>query len=201
MGEWKKGVPATPGRYWFRAEPRRDGWGPEYGLALVRWQDFRAHCSRLEPVLAVRSTVMFGAGFHTDTDDGYGWSSGNTMPDGAEFWTEQLQAPPGLTLPDVPGLAPAPTDAELAQREAQEATKRQEAQAKRAEAESQVAEAIQAAVREGTTLVVCLSCDDAYVDDDAVVIRECPHCEEGPFDGSEGAHCPTCNRPFTRNTG
>lgn len=200
-GMWIKGLPPAPGRYWWRAEPRNNRSLPEYGIALVAWVDHRSYDSRFKPELRVRSVASFSTSFQCDTDQGHGWSSGTQVPPGTEFWSEQLTAPPGLVLPNVPGLAPPPSSEELAAEAARRAEAALSAAKLAEESRSATLEAIRAAEADKATLLLCSSCDSTFSESESVVLRECPHCEEGPFDATEGSHCPTCNRPFTRNTG
>jgi len=203
---WSRTPPTEPGRFWFR---RKDSWNrAAYGLALIVWREEVPGFETGEPpYLLVRCTVTMAA----DTLPHEGWSYGGlgmrTMSveqglaedETLEFWSEPLTGPPGLLPPLPPKPEPTPREALEANRRAQIA-KVAAAKKKTKAAAAARQKQIRDAIKRGVKLFSCSNCDDLHEEDDLVTVRECPHCQDEKFNGTEnGQTCPSCNRRFTRN--
>jgi hypothetical protein len=201
LGRWSSTPPAAPGRYWWRAVDKIGR--PSYGLILVKWIQIGAEW---EPELRVVSQSNFSNGYFGETEKNEGWSSGGGMKvsefprhyPGVEFWSEPERGPENF-LPDLPGKPewtprdPVAVEAERKKR-AEESAKRQQ------EEVDERTEKIAEAKASGYTLYECEQCEELYTEDELVQVRECPHCDDAKFNGTEeGQNCPSCNRKFTRN--
>lgn len=198
---WTKTLPSTQGRYWWRCT---DKWQrPLYGMILWTWTEPSLVRHGFEPVLCVRNMLMFSSGYSGELDGG-GWgTSGHSAAElakqypGIEFWDVPETGPEGFLpeLPPKPDWSP-PDPVEVAKKKAA-ADKEQALRdaTEKAEWEKRVAEAR----AKGATLYRCDSCSDVYDEEQLVIVRECPHCDDQKFDGTEnGQACPNCSRRFTR---
>jgi hypothetical protein len=189
---WTSTLPAAPGRYWWRAPGK-------YGLVLVKWKTYG---SDFAPELGVVSMSFFNSYGGGECSPGEGWAYGSNIEleryPGIEIWSEPERGPEGF-LPELPGKPDwTPPDPKVV--EAKHKTSSAES-AKRAKEEvDERAEKIAEAKEAGEILYECSQCEELYAEDDLVQVRECPHCDDERFNGSdEGQNCPTCNRRFTRN--
>ena len=197
-GDWSSTLPAAPGRYWWRAPDKfKRAQHAQYGLILVAWTHYMKPDG--PPDLRTVSMSIFNS-YSGELSLGEGWaSSGGHGPEaiksyypGIEFWSEPERGPEGF-LPELPGKPEwTPRDPKVVEAEAA-AKREQEETDERAE---QIADAKAA----GYALYECESCEELYDEDTLVQVRECPHCNDERFDGTEeGQSCPSCNRRFTRN--
>lgn len=205
---WTSTPPDAPGRYWWRA-PDKYGRpeGRQYGLILVVWVH---HMKDYAPDLNIVTLCSFNSTFGGELSDGQGWSYGSGYKPkefekhypGVEFWSEPERGPEGF-LPELPSkpdwTPPDPKEIE-AKRKKVAADVAAEAAKRAKEDVDERAEKIAEAKKAGETLYTCESCDELRSEDDLVQVRECPHCGDERFNGTdEGQNCPSCNRRFTRN--
>lgn len=193
MGAWIKGLPAKPGRYWFR-EP--DG---SCGLALVKWPPdygFREYEAKLQE----RSALRMAGGIGKDSDPEHGWAFGNIGDVSAtEFWSVAIEAPPGTPLPDLPLDPIRKTNDELDAIENREAKRIAEHEAQRKVDEVVAAKRKADLIAAGVPIYKCTDCDEIYSYDELGMTRRCSNCDEEFFVEPEGErNCTACNRPFTR---
>lgn len=201
---WTPTPPSTPGRYWWRAPDKYERHeNRQYGILLVAWSH---NMKEYAPDLRIRMVCSFNSAYGGELHDGQSWSYGSgykldevskSYP-GIEFWSEPERGPEGF-LPELPGkpdwTPPDPKVVEAAKKAAIA-----KAKMKQEEEEDERAEKIREARESGEKLYVCTQCDELIGEDEVVQIRECPHCNDEAFNGTEeGQNCPSCNRKFTRN--
>jgi len=211
---WTSTMPTEAGRYWWGAPDRYgrpESQYEQYGLMLVQW-DPPSYVARGfgPPRLRVRTLDTFcGSGLGGEADYG-GWSGGGISDPcaelprhypGIQIWSVPERGPDDFLpeLPPKPAWSP-PTSEELEAKRKKTETARK-ASAKRAAKEvDERAQRITEAQKSGETLYECDQCNELLDEDALVQIRECPHCQDAKFNGTEnGQNCPTCNRSFTRN--
>jgi len=204
-GSWSSTPPTDVGRYWWRApDPHGRPEHQQYGLFVVSWE-FHSSMPDHPPKRRMRSMCIFNSSYGGEMETG-GWSLGGgndwkTLAShyvGIEFWSEPERGPGGF-MPDLPGKpAWTPRDPKVVE---EELKKSKEASAKRHKEElDERTQKIADAKASGETLYECESCDELHCESDLVQVRECPHCNDEKFDGTEnGQSCPSCNRRFTRN--
>lgn len=200
---WSSTPPAAPGRYWWRASPDKFGRWP-YGLILVKWKTYG---NNFAPELGIVSLSLFSTSYGTgELSTGEGWASGGSHSalemakhyQGTEFWSEPERGPEGF-LPELAGKPNwTPPDPKVVEDKRKKSTG-ESAKRKKEEVDER-AEKIAEAKASGEVLYECSQCEELYAEDDLVQVRECPHCNDERFNGSdEGQNCPSCNRRFTRN--
>lgn len=199
---WTKTLPAAQGRYWWRCT---DKWQRQlYGMILWTWTEPSLVRAGIEPELRIRNMLMFNSGYSGELDGG-GWGAGGGYSaaevlkqyPGIEFWDVAEVGPESFlpALPPKPDWTPPDPVVVAAQKVAADKKRAAEDKAEKEAWNTRIA----AARAKGATLYRCESCHEVYDEEQLVVVRECPHCEDAKFDGTEnGQACPDCNRRFTR---
>lgn len=200
---WTSTLPDAPGRYWWRAPDKfKRAQNAQYGLILVAWTHY------MKPDYAPELRVVSMSIFNSHSGElslGEGWASSGSHSSklaehypGIEFWSEPERGPEGF-LPELPSKPYwTPPDPKVLE------TKRKKVIAESAKREQEETDERAARIAEakasGDVLYVCTQCDELYAEDDLIQVRECPHCNDERFNGTdEGQNCPSCNRRFTRN--
>lgn len=200
-GEWKKGLPDKPGRYFYRDTEDYD-----YGIALVAWDNGHCWDNRVvQPELKLHNVCIWGsqhpiAAWNESTGENTAhpsWAScASESLARLEFWSEPITAPPGI--PEVRGR---PADIPQTQIDAEAeraATRSKKQRAAKRQAAKVRQQAIGFAKNHGLALYECDGCEALLHDADLVLVKErvCPNCDEQFI--AEERNCPSCNRPFTR---
>lgn len=176
---WTTTRPKNRGYYWYRFTSRGH---LSYGLALVCWQSGN---DAYPPRLTIRSIINMDGENH---DQGWALTSANWLDRETPEWWGPIDAPEGIpSLRKKPDWSPAPPKPPTT------------ASSTPSNDVDERAERIKEAQEAGELLYECTSCSELIAEDDLVTVRECPHCNDETFNGTdEGNNCPQCNRPFTR---